>query len=121
MLERVMRGQEGPVPPRGTATGWGAKQGLTQGPVQREERIQVLWEHLREVRRAGSLRIPTTWPSHLHPQAVSPATIRVKSKPFFTDFRWTWFGRVAKPTYCFSWSCGAEVDGSRSGCATPSA
>lgn len=54
-------------------------------------------------------------------RAVSPATIRVKSKPFFTDFRWTWFGRVAKPTYCFSWSCRAEVDGSRSGCATPPA
>ncbi|XP_069779253.1 glycine-rich extracellular protein 1-like [Narcine bancroftii] len=31
----------------------------------------------------------------------SPATMRVKSNPFFTDFRWSWFGSVANPTY--SW------------------
>lgn len=30
----------------------------------------------------------------------------VKSKPFLTDFLWTWFGRVAKPTYSFSWKIG---------------
>lgn len=35
-------------------------------------------------------------PSH------SPATMRVKSKPFFTDFLCTWLGRVAKPTYSLS-------------------
>lgn len=34
----------------------------------------------------------------------SPATMRVKSKPFFTDFRCTWLGSVAKPTYCLSTS-----------------
>lgn len=68
------------------------------------------------------------FPPHSHHVAqpppstgISPATMRVKSKPFFTDFRWTWLGRVAKPTYCFSWSCRAEVDGSRSECVTPSA
>lgn len=33
-----------------------------------------------------------------------PATIKVKSKPFFTDLRWTWFGKVANPTYSLSWS-----------------
>ena len=32
-----------------------------------------------------------------------PATISVKSKPFFTDFLLTWLGRDEKPTYCFSW------------------
>lgn len=121
LLEWVMRGQEGPIPPGGTATGWEAMQGLRQGPEESKGRIQALWEYLRDVRRAGSFHIPTMWPSHLHPRAVSPATIRVKSNPFFTDFRWTWLGRVAKPTYCFSWSCGAERDGSRSGCATPAA
>ena len=31
-----------------------------------------------------------------------PATMSVKSNPFFTDFLCTWLGRVAKPTYCFS-------------------
>lgn len=29
----------------------------------------------------------------------SPTTIRVNSKPFLTDLRWTWFGRLANPTY----------------------
>lgn len=33
-----------------------------------------------------------------------PATMRVKSKPFFTDLRCTWLGSVAKPTYSLS-SC----------------
>lgn len=37
-----------------------------------------------------------------------PATIRVKSKPFFTDFLWTWFGSVANPTYCLSWERGTR-------------
>ena len=34
----------------------------------------------------------------------SPATMSVKSKPFFTDLRCTWLGSVAKPTYCLSTS-----------------
>lgn len=34
----------------------------------------------------------------------SPATMRVKSNPFFTDLRCTWFGKVANPTYSLSWS-----------------
>lgn len=33
------------------------------------------------------------------PSPLSPTTISVNSKPFFTDFRWTWFGKFAKPTY----------------------
>lgn len=36
--------------------------------------------------------------------AHSPATMSVKSKPFFTDLRCTWLGSVAKPTYCLSMS-----------------
>lgn len=32
-------------------------------------------------------------------EAYLPTTIRVNSKPFFTDFRWTWLGRFANPTY----------------------
>ena len=32
------------------------------------------------------------------PSPLSPATIRVNSKPFFTDFLWTWLGRLANPT-----------------------
>lgn len=28
-----------------------------------------------------------------------PTTMRVNSKPFFTDFRCTWFGKFANPTY----------------------
>lgn len=36
-------------------------------------------------------------------QQRSPATMRVKSNPFFTDFRCTWLGSVAKPTQSFSW------------------
>jgi len=28
-----------------------------------------------------------------------PTTIRVNSNPFLTDFLWTWFGRLANPTY----------------------
>lgn len=36
--------------------------------------------------------------------------MRVKSKPFFTDFRWTWLGSVAKPTYSLS-SCGQRGHG----------
>lgn len=35
-----------------------------------------------------------------------PATMSVNVNPFFTVFLWTWFGRVAKPTYSLSWSCG---------------
>lgn len=46
---------------------------------------------------------PTTPPGSL---AYSPATMSVKSKPFFTDFRCTWLGSVAKPTYCLSISWG---------------
>lgn len=33
------------------------------------------------------------------PKPDSPTTINVNSKPFFTDFRCTWLGRFAKPTY----------------------
>lgn len=33
-----------------------------------------------------------------------PATMSVKSNPFLTDLRCTWFGSVAKPTYSLSWS-----------------
>lgn len=33
------------------------------------------------------------------PSPDSPTTIRVNSKPFFTDLRCTWLGRLAKPTY----------------------
>lgn len=40
-----------------------------------------------------------------------PATINVKSKPFFTDFLWTWLGSVAKPTYCFSYDTKKECKG----------
>ena len=32
------------------------------------------------------------------PRPDSPTTIKVNSKPFFTDFRCTWFGKLAKPT-----------------------
>lgn len=46
---------------------------------------------------------PITPPGSL---AYSPATMSVKSKPFFTDFRCTWLGSVAKPTYCLSISWG---------------
>lgn len=46
---------------------------------------------------------PATPPGSL---AHSPATMSVKSKPFFTDFRCTWLGSVAKPTYCLSISWG---------------
>lgn len=35
---------------------------------------------------------------------ILPATMSVKSNPFLTDLRWTWLGRVAKPTYSLSWS-----------------
>lgn len=42
-----------------------------------------------------------------------PATMRVKSKPFFTDLRCTWLGRVAKPTYSLSWSFRTHRSGSR--------
>lgn len=49
----------------------------------------------------------TAWPAHLPGSlAHSPATMSVKSKPFFTDFRCTWLGKVAKPTYCLSISWG---------------
>merc|ERR1711962_646913 len=36
------------------------------------------------------------------PRPLSPTTINVNSKPLFTLFRNTWFGRFAKPTYCSS-------------------
>jgi len=29
---------------------------------------------------------------------LSPTAIMVNSNPFLTDFRWTWFGKLAKPT-----------------------
>lgn len=32
-------------------------------------------------------------------QRYLPTTMRVNSKPFFTDFRCTWFGKFANPTY----------------------
>lgn len=32
------------------------------------------------------------------PRPDSPTTISVNSKPFFTDLRCTWFGKLAKPT-----------------------
>lgn len=32
------------------------------------------------------------------PNPDSPTTISVNSKPFFTDLRCTWFGKLAKPT-----------------------
>ena len=35
----------------------------------------------------------------------SPTTIKVNSNPFFTDFLWTWLGKLAKPTYpAVSWA-----------------
>lgn len=41
----------------------------------------------------------------------------VKSKPFFTDFRCTWLGSVAKPTYCLSisWRQGQDRSGACQG------
>ena len=38
-----------------------------------------------------------------------PVTMRVKVNPFFTVLRFTWLGRVAKPTYSLSWSCWAHT------------
>lgn len=34
-----------------------------------------------------------------------PTTISVNSKPLFTDFRYTWLGRLAKPTYPSRFLC----------------
>ncbi len=34
-----------------------------------------------------------------------PTTIRVNSKPRFTDFLYTWLGRLAKPTYPSRFFC----------------
>lgn len=51
-----------------------------------------------------------------HPQAgwaPVPATMRVKSKPFFTDLRCTWLGSVAKPTYSLSSCRGQRGHGTR--------
>jgi len=45
----------------------------------------------RSVRKRLSIRVDL-------PSPLSPATIRVNSNPFFTDFLWTWLGRLAKPT-----------------------
>ena len=38
-------------------------------------------------------------PEEAYKKAHLPTTIKVNSKPFLTDFLWTWFGRLAKPTY----------------------
>ena len=38
-------------------------------------------------------------PKEAYKKAHLPTTIKVNSKPFFTDFLWTWLGRLAKPTY----------------------
>jgi len=40
--------------------------------------------------------------SELIEQRSSPATMSVKSNPFFTDFLCSWLGSVAKPTYSLS-------------------
>lgn len=37
------------------------------------------------------------------PGGFSPATMSVKSNPFFTDFLCSWLGSVANPTYSFSY------------------
>lgn len=59
------------------------------------------------------LNLAGQWPQPLTPAppnslAHSPATMSVKSKPFFTDFLCTWLGSVAKPTYCLSISWGRQ-------------
>lgn len=58
-----------------------------------------------------------------HPRAGSappvPATMRVKSKPFFTDLRCTWLGSVAKPTYSLSSCRGHRARGTRDTASPP--
>lgn len=60
------------------------------------------------------------WPAPPGSQAHSPATMSVKSKPFFTDLRCTWLGSVAKPTYCLStsWKQGQEQGRSGACCSS---
>lgn len=39
-----------------------------------------------------------------------PTTIRVNSKPLLTDFLYTWFGRLAKPTYPSRFFCCCKTE-----------
>lgn len=45
-----------------------------------------------EVEISHNIHLRAVWVDFL------PTTISVNSKPFFTDFRWTWLGRFANPT-----------------------